>query len=92
LGVYFGYVWTRNLDEAAGAIGSRAVFITYIVGLLVCYCVYALSRAVVADHSYVNEREWLNQHAASNPSRQREQSKEGIKRSTRRNGRRTTAE
>ncbi len=93
LGVYFGYVWTRNLDEAAGANGSRAVFITYIVGLLVCYCVYALSRAVVADQSYVNEQEWFDKHVGTGPlPPQREQSGEGIERSIRRNGRRTTAE
>lgn len=49
LGVYLGYVWTRNLDELAGAKGSRDVFITYVVGLVVCYCIYALSRAVVVD-------------------------------------------
>ena len=64
LGVYLGFVWTRNLDEPAGAIGSRAVFITYIVGLIVCYLVYASSRAVIADQSYVSEREWVLKNLA----------------------------
>ena len=59
LGVYLGYVWTRNLDELAGAKGSRDVFTTYLVGLVVCYCIYALSRAVVADQSYVSENDWV---------------------------------
>jgi hypothetical protein len=45
-GIYFGIVWTRNLDESAGGHDSRSVFITYVVSLAVCYCVYALSRAV----------------------------------------------
>ena len=71
LGVYLGFVWTRNLDEPAGAIGSRAVFITYIVGLVVCYFVYASSRAVIANQSYVSEREWVRKYIATDlrPSR-----------------------
>jgi hypothetical protein len=70
LGVYLGFVWTRNLDKLAGVRGSRAVFVTYIVGLIVCYCVYALSRAVVADQSYISERQWLQKYVgvAPNPS------------------------
>ena len=45
-GVYFGYAWTRSLDESGGAHDSRSVFVVYVVGLGVCYCVYALSRTV----------------------------------------------
>jgi hypothetical protein len=67
LGVYLGFVWTRNLDEFAGVRGSRAVFVTYIVGLIVCYCVYTLSRAVVADQSYISEREWLQKYVGVAP-------------------------
>ncbi|CAN9363950.1 unnamed protein product [Alternaria alternata] len=55
LGVYFGYVWTRNLDESAGPSASRAVFIVYVIGLALCYGIYALSSLVAADQSYVSE-------------------------------------
>ena len=65
LGVYLGYVWTRNLGEQAGAMGSRGVFITYVVGLGVCYFVYALSRLIIADQSYVSEREWVRKYPAT---------------------------
>jgi hypothetical protein len=59
LGIYLGFTWTRGLDEAAGVDGSRAVFITYLVGLVFCYGVYALSGAVVANESYVSESDLL---------------------------------
>lgn len=55
LGIYLGYVWTRNLDEAAGQKASRAVFITYVVGLGACYGIYAPSGAVVADENDQDE-------------------------------------
>jgi hypothetical protein len=55
LGVYFGYVWTRNLDESAGSSASRAVFIVYVIGLALCYGIYALSSLVASDQSYVSE-------------------------------------
>jgi hypothetical protein len=55
LGVYFGYVWTRNLDESAGSSASRAVFIVYVIGLALCYGIYALSDLVAADQSQISE-------------------------------------
>lgn len=55
LGIYLAYVWTRNLDTAAGAIGSRAVFLTYIVSLTVCYGIYELSGLVVAGQDYTSK-------------------------------------
>jgi hypothetical protein len=64
LGIYLGLVWTRNLDEAGGMQGSRAVFITYIIGLVVCYWVYALSSTVVADQSYISETDLLGEKDA----------------------------
>ncbi|CAN9296250.1 unnamed protein product [Alternaria alternata] len=75
LGVYFGYVWTRNLDESAGPSASRAVFIVYVVGLALCYGIYALSSLVAADQSYVSEWDLLRglrsstAHARDQPSR-----------------------
>ena len=43
LGVYLGFVWTRNLDSDATSDGSRDVFIVYITCLAVFYGVYSLS-------------------------------------------------
>jgi len=57
LGIYFGLTWTRSLDEEAGANASRAAFITYLVGLCVCYGIYALSSTVVADQTYAVDKE-----------------------------------
>jgi hypothetical protein len=59
LGVYFGYVWTRNLDESAGPSASRAVFIVYVIGLALCYGIYAMSGLVAADQSQINEWDFL---------------------------------
>ncbi|KAI1352397.1 hypothetical protein F5Y01DRAFT_313868 [Xylaria sp. FL0043] len=42
-GIWLGYVWTRNLDPDAAPGGSRAVFITYAVGLGTCYTIYTLT-------------------------------------------------
>ena len=65
LGIYLGSTWTQSLDETAGDNGSCAVFITYIVGLCVCYGTYALSSTVAADQSYVSEREWVRKYIAT---------------------------
>jgi hypothetical protein len=55
LGIYLGFVWTKNLDQSSTITGNRAVFIAYIVSLSVCYSIYALSNIVVADSSEVSE-------------------------------------
>jgi len=59
LGVYLGYVWTRNLDQSAGSNASRAVFIVYVVGLALCYGIYALSD-LAAESSHVSEWDVLH--------------------------------
>jgi hypothetical protein len=59
LGIYLGFVWTRNLDDEAGRNGSRAVFITYIVGLAFCYGLYIRSSALEADHNSVKDIDLL---------------------------------
>jgi hypothetical protein len=80
LGVYLGYIWTRDLDEDARAGDSKAVFITYAVGLGVCYFAYELSNAVVADQSYVSEWEILRDIAALLPTTEKEpETKESCK-------------
>jgi hypothetical protein len=51
------------LDQIAGVHGSRAVFITYVVGLYVCYGVYALSNGAVANKAYVSEEDLLRKES-----------------------------
>jgi Na+-transporting NADH:ubiquinone oxidoreductase subunit NqrE len=70
LGIYLAYVWTRNLDTAAGADASRAVFITYVVSLSICYGIYQLSGIVVAQQSYPGFRDMLSMWTIARPSRQ----------------------
>ncbi|KAH8768849.1 hypothetical protein F5883DRAFT_63347 [Diaporthe sp. PMI_573] len=46
LGIYLGFVWTNDLDQSASPSDSRAVFVTYIVSVSVCYSLYSLSDTV----------------------------------------------
>jgi hypothetical protein len=46
MGVYFGFLWTNNLDADTGPNDNRSNFITYVASLGVCYGVYTLSRTV----------------------------------------------
>lgn len=69
LGVYFGFVWTSNLDTSAGVYDNRNVFIFYLVGLLVCFVVYSLSHLVQEANAVSNfevlethYREFLQKH------------------------------
>ncbi|CAN9365901.1 unnamed protein product [Alternaria alternata] len=73
LGVYFGYVWTRNLDESAGSSASRAVFIVYVIGLALCYVIYAMSDLVAADQSQISEWNFIR-GLHSSTARARDQS------------------
>ncbi|PMD26210.1 hypothetical protein NA56DRAFT_698375 [Hyaloscypha hepaticicola] len=43
LAIYFGFLWTRNLDTNAGFHDIRNVFITYTAGLAIAVVVYNLS-------------------------------------------------
>lgn len=45
-GIYFGFIWTRNLDANAGENDSRNVFIVYIVALVLCIWIYSVSQLV----------------------------------------------
>lgn len=65
LGVYLGFVWTKNLDEIAGKGGSLAVFITYVAGLAICYGIYELSGVVVARPSYSMDSGAMNEARSS---------------------------
>jgi hypothetical protein len=59
LGVYLGFIWTRNLDASAGPHGSCDVFITYVISLGVCYGIYSLSGVVVAHQIYISESDLI---------------------------------
>lgn len=43
LGIYLGFIWTRDLDTNASGSDSRNVFIFYIIGLWLCFFIYSLS-------------------------------------------------
>ncbi|KAF1997007.1 hypothetical protein P154DRAFT_497657 [Amniculicola lignicola CBS 123094] len=58
--VYLCLIWKKNLDTVSGPDHSRAVFITYIVGLAFCFGVYMLSDAVAADQNYISEFDLLH--------------------------------
>lgn len=46
LGIYLGFIWTRNLDTDAGLHDSRNVFIFYIVGVFSMIAVYFIPNAL----------------------------------------------
>ena len=69
-GVYFGFLWTRSLDQTAGLDDSRNVFITYITGLIVSGLVYSISQ-LFQDDDKRNERaimeDYLKEYVENNP-------------------------
>jgi hypothetical protein len=69
LAIYFGFVWTRNLDLAAGHNDSRNVFITYLVGLVVAWLVYTISQLFQNDDKRSERQiaeEYLDEYLANN--------------------------
>ena len=50
-GVYLGIMWTKGLDEDADPGDSHNVFLVYVIGLGVCYCIYALSGSIYRSGS-----------------------------------------
>jgi hypothetical protein len=69
LAIYFGFLWTRNLDQYAGPNASRNVFITYIIGVAVSGLVYYISQ-LFQDDKRRSERQivegYLNKYVTSN--------------------------
>lgn len=69
-GVYFGFLWTRSLDQNGGLNDSRNVFITYITGLVVSGLVYSISQ-LFQDDDKRNERaimeDYLKEYVEKNP-------------------------
>lgn len=70
LGIYLGFLWTRNLDGNAGTNASRNVFITYITGLVVSALVYNIS-SLFQDGEKRSEREiieaYVYEYVSSHP-------------------------
>ncbi|KFZ09511.1 hypothetical protein V502_08702 [Pseudogymnoascus sp. VKM F-4520 (FW-2644)] len=69
-GVYFGFLWTRGLDQTGGLNDSRNIFITYITGLIVSGLVYSISQ-IFQDDDKRNERaimeDYLKEYVENNP-------------------------
>lgn len=53
LAVYFGFLWTRDLDVNAGPGDSRNVFIIFIVTVLCCIGMYSVPRGIKSNDEYV---------------------------------------
>ncbi len=70
LAIYFGFLWTRNLDQTSGPNDSRNIFITYVAGLAVAAIVYSVSQLFQNDDKR-SERQivegYLDEYLANNP-------------------------
>jgi hypothetical protein len=53
LAIYFGFLWTRDLDANAGPGDSRNVFIIFIVTVLCCIGMYSVPRGIKSNDEYV---------------------------------------
>ena len=53
LAVYFGFLWTRDLDANAGPGDSRNVFIIFIVTVLCCIGMYSAPRGIKSNDEHV---------------------------------------
>jgi hypothetical protein len=53
LAIYFGFLWTRDLDANAGPGDSRNVFIIFIVIVLCCIGMYSVPRGIKSNDEYV---------------------------------------
>lgn len=63
IGLYFGFIWTRNLDTNAGPGDSRNIMIVYLVSVVVCFIVYSASR-LIQDDDTTPERTILFEYVA----------------------------
>jgi hypothetical protein len=53
LAVYFGFLWTRDLDANAGPSDSRNLFIIFIVVVLYYIGMYSVPRGIKSNDEYV---------------------------------------
>jgi hypothetical protein len=63
LGIYFGFIWTRNLDTSAGPKESKNVFIMFVTSLGACLVVFLFSR-IIQDQDTRTERKILEDYMA----------------------------
>ena len=76
LAIYQGFIWTRNLDTAAGQINSRNVFIAYIVStgygglfFLSAGVIKAMENLLLQQHSSrAEKRGFMARHRNDEPS------------------------
>ena len=61
LGIYLGFIWTRDLDNNADSGDNKAVFIMYCESLGICLIVYTLS-TFIQDEDTSSETEILDQY------------------------------
>ncbi|OBT43869.1 hypothetical protein VE00_05363 [Pseudogymnoascus sp. WSF 3629] len=69
-GIYFGFRWTRSLDQNAGQNDSRNVFITYITSLVVSTLVYSISQLFQDDEKRSElaiMEDYLKEYVENNP-------------------------
>ncbi|KAL2015782.1 hypothetical protein VTK56DRAFT_4835 [Thermocarpiscus australiensis] len=55
MGIYLLFVWIWELDEVAGQGDSKAIFITYVVAVGVCYLLYYVSGLLVSNSHLLSE-------------------------------------
>jgi hypothetical protein len=58
MGVYFGFIWTRDLDIDAQPGDSRNVMVMYLVSIVTCFMVYLLS-GLIQDSDPTTEKRIL---------------------------------
>jgi hypothetical protein len=56
IGVYSGYIWTRNLDTATGSSGGRNIMIVYLISVVACIFVYSISRLIQDNDPRTEEK------------------------------------
>ena len=69
-GIYFGFRWTRSLDQTAGPNDSRNVLITYITSLVVSTLVYSISQLFQDDDKRTElaiMEDYLKEYVEHNP-------------------------
>ncbi|KFY74581.1 hypothetical protein V499_05402 [Pseudogymnoascus sp. VKM F-103] len=69
-GIYFGFRWTKSLDQTAGLNDSRNVFITYITSLVISILVYSISQLFQDDDKRPElaiMEGYLKEYAENNP-------------------------
>ena len=76
LGAYLGFMWQNNLDVDAGHIGSRNIFIVFLICTGLCACVYGLSHFTQHEsrrwRSYLEVFEAVECEAGNSPVTRKE--------------------